>query len=176
MEGMEPNPAADPRPPHPSRSTRTLRLRVTGAAVGSVLLLGGCGAAEVAQQQVEQAVDAVGESAAAQAEDLLDEALTTLPGAQLQVSDQNSAAFAELRTELEEVNAQAIDLLAAPQDLSAAALQPLQEQLTALQASVQQRAAALTGISVDEQKAWADLAQSVQATADQVGFVAGLLG
>ena len=84
--------------------------------------------------------------------------------------------FAELSTELEQVNAQAIDLLAAPQDLSAAGLAPLQEQLAALQASVQQRAAALTGISVDEQKAWADLAQSVQTTADQVGLLAGLLG
>ena len=73
-------------------------MRVAGVAVGSVLLLGGCGAAEVAQQQVEQAVDAVGESAAAQAETLLDEALSTLPGAQAQVSEQNSAAFAELRT------------------------------------------------------------------------------
>jgi hypothetical protein len=173
---MDPNPNANPKPPHPSRPTRTLRLRVAGAAVGSVLLLGGCGAAEVAQQQVEQAVDAVGQSAAAQAENLLDEALSTLPGAQAQVSDQNSAAFAELRTELEQVNAQALDLLAAPQDLSAAALEPLQEQLAALQASVQQRAATLTGISVEEQQAWADLAQSVQATADQVGFLAGLLG
>ena len=169
-------PAANPEPQHPTRSKRTLRLRVSGVAVGTVLILGGCGAAEVAQQQVEQAVDAVGESAAAQAEDLLDGALTALPGAQLQVSDQNSAAFAELRTELEQVNAQAIDLLAAPQDLSAAALAPLQEQLAALQASVQERAASLTGISVDEQKAWADLAQSVQTTADQVGFLAGLLG
>ncbi|HSO05144.1 MAG TPA: hypothetical protein VLQ92_11730 [Candidatus Limnocylindrales bacterium] len=149
---------------------------MAGAAVGSVLLLGGCGAVEVAQQQVEQAVDAVGQSAAAQAENLLDEALSTLPGAQAQVSDQNSADFAELRTELEQVNAQALDLLAAPQDLSAAALEPLQEQLAALQASVQQRAATLTGISVEEQQAWADLAQSVQATADQVGFLAGLLG
>ena len=171
-----PNPNASPKPPHPSGSTRTLRLRVAGASVGSVLLLGGCGAAEVAQQQVEQAVDAVGQSAAAQAENLLDEALSTLPGAQAQVSDQNSAAFAELRTELEQVNAQALDLLAAPQDLSAAALEPLQEQLAALQATVAQRAAALTGISVEEQQAWADLAQSVQATADQVGFLAGLLG
>ncbi len=170
------NPNASPKPPHPSGSTRTLRLRVAGAAVGSVLLLGGCGAAEVAQQQVEQAVDAVGQSAAAQAENLLDEALSTLPGAQAQVSDQNSAAFAELRTELEQVNAQALDLLAAPQNLSAAALEPLQEQLAALQATVAQRAAALTGISVEEQQAWADLAQSVQATADQVGFLAGLLG
>lgn len=173
---MDPNSNASPKPPYPSRSTRTLRLCVAGAAVGSVLLLGGCGAAEVAQQQVEQAVDAVGQSAAAQAENLLDEALSTLPGAQAQVSDQNSAAFAELRTELEQVNAQALDLLAAPQDLSAAALEPLQEQLAALQASVQQRAATLTGISVEEQQAWADLAQSVQATADQVGFLAGLLG
>lgn len=171
-----PNPNASPKPPHPSGSTRTLRIRVAGASVGSVLLLGGCGAAEVAQQQVEQAVDAVGQSAAAQAENLLDEALSTLPGAQAQVSDQNSAAFAELRTELEQVNAQALDLLAAPQDLSAAALEPLQEQLAALQATVAQRAAALTGISVEEQQAWADLAQSVQATADQVGFLAGLLG
>jgi hypothetical protein len=171
---MDPN--ASPKPPHPSGSTRTLRLRVAGAAVGSVLLLGGCGAAEVAQQQVEQAVDAVGQSAAAQAENLLDEALSTLPGAQAQVSAQNRAAFAELRTDLEQVNGQALDLLAAPQDLSAAALEPLQEQLAALQATVAQRAAALTGISVDEQQAWADLAQSVQATADQVGFLAGLLG
>ena len=170
------NPNASPKPPHPSRHTRTLRLRVAGAAVGSVLLLGGCGAAEVAQQQVEQAVDAVGQSAAAQAENLLDEALSTLPGAQAQVSDQNSAAFAELRTELEQVNAQALDLLAAPQNLSAAALEPLQEQLAELQATVAQRAATLTGISVEEQQAWADLAQSVQATADQVGFLAGLLG
>ncbi len=169
---MNPN----PNPPHPSRSTRTLRLLVAGAAVGSVLLLGGCGAAEVAQQQVEQAVDAVGQSAAAQAESLLGEALSALPGAQAQVSDQNSSAFAELRTELEQVNAQAMDLLAAPQDLSAAALEPLEEQLAALQATVEQRAAALTGISVEEQQAWADLAQSVQATADQVGFLAGLLG
>ena len=173
---MEPNPTANPKPPHPSRSTRTLRLRVAGAAVGSVLLLGGCGAAELAQQQVEQAVDAVGESAAAQAESLLDEALSTLPGAQAQVSAQNRAAFAELRTDLEQVNAQAVALLAAPQDLSAAALEPLQEQLAALQATVAQRAESLTGISVDEQQAWADLAQSVQATADQVGFLAGLLG
>ncbi len=102
--------------------------------------------------------------------------LSTLPGAQAQVSAQNRAAFAELRTDLEQVNAQALDLLAAPQDISAAALQPLQEQLAALQASVQQRAAELTGISVEEQQAWADLAQSVQATADQVGFLAGLLG
>ena len=149
---------------------------MAGAAVGYVLLLGGCGAAEMAQEQVEQAVDAVGESAAAQAENLLDEALSTLPGAQAQVSEQNSAAFAELRTDLEQVNAQALDLLAAPQDLSAAALEPLQEQLDALQASVAQRAESLTGISVDEQQAWADLAQSVQATADQVGFLAGLLG
>ena len=173
---MNPNSTASPKPPHPSRSTRTFRLRVAGAAVGSVLVLGGCGAAERAQQQVEQAVDAVGQSAAAQAENLLDEALSTLPGAQAQVSDQNSAAFAELRTELEQVNAQALDLLAAPQNLSAAALEPLQEQLAALQATVAQRAAALTGVSVEEQQAWADLAQSVQATADQVGFLAGLLG
>ena len=173
---MNPNSTASPKPPHPSRSTRTLRLRAAGAAVGSILVLGGCGAAEVAQQQVEQAVDAVGESAAAQAEDLLDEALSTLPGAQLAVSAQNRAAFAELRTNLEQINGQVLDLLAAPQDLSAAALQPLQEQLAALQASVQQRAATLTGISVEEQQAWADLAQSVQATADQVGFLAGLLG
>jgi hypothetical protein len=149
---------------------------VAGAAVGSVLLLGGCGAAEVAQQQVEQAVDAVGESAASRAETLLDDALSSLPGAQLAVSAENRAAFAELRTDLEQVNAQALDLLAAPQDLSAAALEPLQEQLAALQTSVQERAAALTGISVEEQQAWADLAQSVQATADQVGFLAGLLG
>jgi hypothetical protein len=173
---MNPHPNVRPEPPHPSRSTRTLRLRVAGVAVGSVLLLGGCGAAEVAQQQVEQAVDAVGESAAARAETLLDEALSTLPGAQLEVSAENRAAFAELRTDLEQVNAQALDLLAAPQDLSAAALQPLQEQLAALQTSVQERAAALTGISVEEQQAWAELAQSVQATADQVGFLAGLLG
>ena len=103
---MEPNPTAN-RSPQPVAVRRTLRLRVSGAAVGSVLLLGGCGAAEVAQQQVEQAVDAVGESAAAQAENLLDEALSTLPGAQAQVSEQNSAAFAELRTDLEQVNAQA---------------------------------------------------------------------
>ena len=173
---MEPNPTANPKPPHPSRATRILRLRVAGAAVGSVLLLGGCGAAEMAQQQVEAAVDAVGESAAAQAENLLDEALSTLPGAQLAVSEENRAAFAELRTDLEQVNTQALDLLAAPQDLSAAALEPLQEQLAGLQASVQQRAESLTGISVAEQQAWADLAQSVQATADQVGFLAGLLG
>ena len=53
---------------------------------------------------------------------------------------------------------------------------PLQEQLAELQATVAQRAETLTGISVDEQQAWADLAQSVQATADQVGFLAGLLG
>ena len=173
---MEPKPTAIPKPPHPSRSTRTLRMRVAGAAVGSVLLLGGCGAAEMAQQQVEQAVDAVGASAVAQAENLLGEALSTLPGAQTQVSEQNSAAFAELRTDLEQVNAQALDLLSAPQDLSAAALEPLEEQLTALQATVQQRAESLTGISVEEQQAWADLAQSVQATAEQVGFLAGLLG
>ena len=173
---MNPHQAANPRLSHPSRSARSLRMRVAGVAVGSVLLLGGCGAAEVAQQQVEQAVEAVGESAAAQAETLLDEALSTLPGAQAQVSDQNSAAFAELRIDLEQVNGQALDLLAAPQDLSAAALKPLQEQLAALQASVRERAAALTGISVEEQQAWADLAQSVQATADQVGFLAGLLG
>jgi hypothetical protein len=43
-------------------------------------------------------------------------------------------------------------------------------------ATAQQRAAELTGISVVEQRAWAILAQSVQATADQVGFLAGLLG
>ncbi len=173
---MNVNPAAKPKPPHPTRSSRTLRLRVTGAAVGFVLLLGGCGAAEIAQQQVEQAVDAVGESAAAQAENLLDEALSTLPGAQLAVSEENRASFAELRSDLEQVNAQALDVLAAPQDLSAAALEPLQEQLAGLQASVQEQAESLTGISVAEQQAWADLAQSVQATADQVGFLAGLLG
>ena len=173
---MDPNPNTSPKPAHLSRSTRTLRLHVAGAAVGSVLLLGGCGAADVAQQQVEQAVDAVGQSAAAQAENLLNEALSTLPGAQAQVSDQNSAAFAELRTDLEQVNAQALDLLAAPQDLSAAALEPLQAQLAALRARVAQRAESLTGISAEEQQAWADLAQSVQATADQVGFLAGLLG
>jgi hypothetical protein len=173
---MDPNQASNPRLSQPSRSARTLRLRVAGAAAGSALLLGGCGAAEVAQQQFEQAVEAVGQSAAAQAETLLDEALSTLPGAQAQVSAQNRAAFAELRTELERVNGQVLDLLAAPQDLSAAALEPLQELLAALQASVQQRAAALTGISVEEQQAWADLAQSVQATSDQVEFLAGLLG
>jgi hypothetical protein len=173
---MDPNPAANPRLSRPSRSARTLRMRVAGAAVGSVLLLGGCGAAEVAQQQVEQAVDAVGQSAAAQAENLLNQALSTLPGAQLAVSEENRAAFAELRTELEQVNGQVLDLLAAPQDVSAAALEPLQEQLAALQASVAQRAAGLTGISIEEQQAWSDLAQSVQATADQVGFLAGLLG
>ena len=173
---MNPNPTVNPKPPRATRSTRTLRLRVAGAAVGSVLLFGGCGAAEMAQQQVEQAVGAVGESAAGQVENLLDEALSALPSAQAQVSDRNSAAFTELRTELEKVNTQAVALLAAPQDLSAAALEPLQEQLAALQATVAQRAETLTGISVEEQQAWADLAQSVQATADQVGFLAGLLG
>lgn len=173
---MESKPTANPRPPRPSRYQRTVRMRLAGAAIGSALLLGGCGAAEVAQQQVEQAVGAVAESAAAQARTLLDEALSTLPGAQLQVSAQNSAAFAELRSDLEQVNEQVVDLLAAPQNLSAAALAPLQDQLTTLQASVQQRASEVTGISVEEQQAWAELAQSVQATADQVGMVAGLLG
>ena len=136
----------------------------------------GQGAAEVAQQQLEQAVGTIGESAQAQAAELLDEALGALPGAQLQVSAENRAAFSELRTDLEQVNAQVVSLLSAPQDLSQAALEPLQDRLAALQSSVQQRAESLTGISVEEQQAWADLAQSVQATADQVAFLAGLLG
>lgn len=154
--------------------TRTMRL--VGAVVGTVLLLGGCGAAEVAQQQVEQAVEAVGESARANAEKLLDEALSTLPGAQMQVSAENRAAFEELRTDLEQVNGQVVDLLAAPQDLGEAALAPLQEELATLRTSVQERAGSLTGISVEEQRAWADLAESVQATADQVESLARLLG
>jgi chromosome segregation ATPase len=173
---MHPNAPEDPCPTLPTRAPRALRLRLAGAAVGGVLLLGGCGVADVAQQQVEQAVDAIGESAATQAETLLDAALSTLPGAQLQVSEENRAVFADLRTELEQVNGQVVDLLAAPEDLSRAALAPLQEELTTLQATVQQRAADLTGISVEEQRAWAALAQSVQATADQVAFLAGLLG
>jgi hypothetical protein len=159
-----------------ARSARPARLRWAAAATGVLLLLGGCGAADVAQQQVEQAVGSLGASARAEAESLLDEALSALPDEQLQVSDENRAAFADLRTDLEQVNDRVVELLAAPQDLSEAALAPLQEQLDALQASVQQRTAELTGISAAEQQAWAALAQSVQATADQVGALAGLVG
>ena len=173
---MEPNPTESQKNPDPSRATRAPRPFLATAAVGAVLLFGGCGVADVAQQQVEQAADAVGQSAKAQAQKLLDEAVSALPGAQAQVSTENRAAFAELRTDLEQVNTQALDLLATPENLSAAALKPLQEQLSKLQASVQAQSAALTGITVEEQQAWADLAQSVQATADQVGFLAGLLG
>lgn len=172
---MDRNPAAHVMTPRPHRPKRAFRLRVAGAAVGSVLLLGGCGAAEVAQQQVEQAVNSVGESAAAQAETLLNQALSALPGAQQQVSAENRAAFADLRTDLEQINTQAVELLAAPQDLSDAALEPLQDQLAELQASVQQRAESLTGITVEEQQAWADLGQSVQDTAEQVEFLSRLL-
>ncbi len=159
-----------------NRHTRPLRLRAAGAAVGAVLLLGGCGAADLAQQQVEQAVDAVAESARAQAEEALEGALGRLPDAQLQVSEDNRAAFTELRTGLEQVNAKVLALLAAPQDLSRAALEPLDEQLAELQASAQEKAASLTGVSVAEQEAWADLGQAIQATADQVGALANLLG
>lgn len=173
---MAPNPTENPWMLDPSRATRGPQRRLASAAVGAILLLGGCGAADVAQQQVEQAVASLGQSATDEAQRLLDQAVSALPGAQAQISEENRAAFVELRTKLEQLNTQALDLLAAPQDLSAAALEPLQEQLTALQTSVQERAAGLTGISVEEQQAWADLAQAVQATADQVGFLAGLLG
>lgn len=172
---MNDNPTTHPRAPRTPR-TRALPVQVAAAGIGAVLLLGGCGAAEVAQQQVEQAVDSVGASAQERAAELLDEALGALPGAQLQVSQENRAAFADLRSDLEQVNSQVMALLTAPQDLSQAALEPLQDRLTALQSSVQQRAESLTGISVEEQQAWADLAQSVQATADQVTLLAGLLG
>lgn len=155
---------------------RPARRRWVAAAAGAALLLGGCSAADVAQQQVEQAVDALGASARAEAESLLDEAVDALPAAQLQVSEPNRAAFEELRADIEQVNGQVLALLAAPQDLSEAALAPLQEQLATLQASVQQRAAELTGVSVEEQQAWATLAQSLQATADQVATLAELLG
>lgn len=160
--------------PHPSPIRR--RTRWAAAAVAGVLLLGGCGAADVAQQQLEQAVDAVGASARAQAEDLLNETLASLPGAQLEVSEANRAAFQDLRTDLEQVNTQVLVLLAAPQDLTQAALAPLQDQLAALQASVQQQAAEVTGVTVAEQQAWATLAQSVQATATQLEFLADLVG
>jgi hypothetical protein len=130
----------------------------------------------VAQQQVEQAVGDLGASARAQAESLLDQAVSTLPGTQLQVSEPNREAFQDLRTDLEQVNGQVVALLTAPQDLSEAAIAPLQDQLAALEALVAQRAAELTGISVEEQQAWGALAQSVQATADQVAALAGLLG
>lgn len=159
----------------PNRTPSTRR-RWAAVAAGAVLLLGGCGAADVAQQQVEQAVDSLGASARAQAESLLDEAVSALPDAQLEVSEANRAAFEDLRRDLEQVNGQVVALLSAPQDLSEAALAPLQEQLAALQASVQQAAAEMTGISVEEQQAWAALGQSVQATADQVAALAGLLG
>jgi hypothetical protein len=144
--------------------------------VAGVLLLGGCGAADVAQQQFEQAVDTVGASARAQAEDLLNETLASLSGEQLEVSEANRVAFQDLRTDLEQVNSQVLALLAAPQDLTQAALAPLQDQLAALQASVQEQAAELTGITVAEQQAWATLAESVQATANQLESLAALLG
>lgn len=152
------------------------RGRWAGVAVASVLLLGGCGAADVAQQQLEQAVDSVSASARAQAEDLLNETLSSLPGEQMEVSEANRAAFQGLRTDLEEVNSQVLALLAAPQDLTQAALSPLQDQLAGLQASVQDQAAELTGITVAEQQAWATLAQSVQTTATQLESLATLLG
>ena len=161
---------------HRRQPVRTRRRRWTAAAIGAVLLLGGCGAADVAGQKAEQAVAAIGGSARAQAESLLDEAVSALPGAQLQVSAENRTAFEDLRADLTAVNRQAVELLAAPQDLSEAALAPLLEQLTALESSVQQRAESLTGISVEEQQAWAELAQSVQATSEQVGSLAALLG
>lgn len=152
------------------------RLRWAAAAVAGALLLGGCGAADVAQQQLEQAVDTVGASARAQAQDLLNETLASLSGEQLEVSEANRVAFQDLRTDLEQVNSQVLALLAAPQDLTQAALAPLQDQLGALQASVQDQAAELTGITVAEQQAWATLADSVQATANQVESLATLLG
>lgn len=157
---------------HPIRR----RGRWAAVAVAGVLLVGGCGPADVAQQQLEQAVDAVGASARAQAEDLLNETLSSLPGEQLEVSEANRAAFQDLRTDLEQVNSQVLALLAAPQDLTQAALAPLQDKLAALQASVQEQAAELTGISVAEQQAWATLAQSVQTTATQLESLATLLG
>ena len=158
-------------------STRPRPIRRWAAvAVAGALLLGGCAAADVAQQQIEQAVDTVGASARAQAQDLLNETLTSLSGDQLEVSEANRDAFQDLRTDLEQVNSQALALLAAPQDLTQAALAPLQDQLAALQASVQEQAAELTGITVEEQQAWATLAQSVQTTATQLESLATLLG
>jgi chromosome segregation ATPase len=160
----------------PRTGRRRIPLAAAGAAAALALLLGGCGAAqEQLEQGLEQGVGAVAESARAEAERLLDEATSTLPDA-AQVSEENQAAFAELRGQLEAVEEQVTAVLAAPEDLSAAALAPLQEQLTQLEASVQERAAELTGVSVTEQEAWAELARSAGRAADQLGAVASLLG
>lgn len=160
-------------PAHPKNRSRA---RWAAAALAGALLLGGCGAADVAQEQLEQAVDSIGASARAQAQDLLNEALDALPGEPGQISPANRAAFEDLRGDLEQVNGQVLALLAAPGQLTQAALAPLQAELDALQASVQEQAAELTGISVAEQRAWATLAQSVQVTADQVESLAARLG
>jgi DNA repair exonuclease SbcCD ATPase subunit len=117
----------------------------------------------------------VAESARAEAERLLDEATSSLPDGQL-VSEENRAAFEDLRGQLEQVEQRVAEVLAAPEELSAAALAPLQAQLDELEASVRQRAEQLTGITAAEQEAWADLAQSVGRAADQLGAVGNLLG
>jgi chromosome segregation ATPase len=151
-------------------------LAVAGAATALTLLLGGCGAAqEQLEQGLEQGVGAVAESARAEAERLLDEATSSLPDGQL-VSEENRAAFEDLRGQLEQVERRVAEVLAAPEELSAAALAPLQAQLDELEASVRQRAEQLTGITAAEQEAWADLAQSVGRAADQLGAVGNLLG
>lgn len=158
------------------RSRRRTPLAVAGAAAALTLLLGGCGAAqEQLEQGLEQGVGAVAESARAEAERLLDEATSPLPDGQL-VSEENRAAFEDLRGQLEQVEQRVAEVLAAPEELSAAALAPLQAQLDELEASVRQRAEELTGITAAEQEAWADLAQSVGRAADQLGAVGNLLG
>ncbi|HEX6888768.1 MAG TPA: hypothetical protein VF143_11730 [Candidatus Nanopelagicales bacterium] len=157
----------------PPARPRRLPLLVASAATAAALLLGGCAAA---QEQVGRVAEDLGASAQAEAQRLLDEATGALLPAEGQVAGERRADFRELRLDLERLESQVIALLAAPQDLSAAALEPLQQQLDALEASVRERAAAVTGISAAEQQAWADLASRVQAAAEQVSGFASLLG
>lgn len=101
---MAPDKNASTRPPlrrSPTGSPRALRLGMAAVAVGALLVSGGCGAAETAQQKYEQVAGNVAASAAAQVEGLLDRAMSGLPEAQAQISEQNRSTFVDVRTELE---------------------------------------------------------------------------
>lgn len=147
---------------------------VAALLTGGVLLVGaGCSAAE---QRVDEVLGSVEESVRNEADRLLDEITSSLPLSELAVPAEDREAFRALREELEQVEAQVVRLLAAPDEITAQALSSLRSTIADVEAQVQQRVEQATGISTEEQQAWRDLAASAAAIGGQLESLANLVG
>lgn len=147
--------------------------RFAAILAGGALLLGGCSAAE---QRVDEAIGAVEGSLRGEADRLLERITSSLPMSEDAVSEENRAAFRQLREDLEQVEGRVVRLLAAPDEITAEAVSSLRSRVADVEAAVEQRVEQATGISAGEQQAWRALAESAAAIGEQLQSLANLVG